>query len=72
MQYATLQAAVVEDCLTSGKAFASLSCDGQASMPSFSSEFADALTQVSSLGFTVSAINICVSLHGNCIGACVP
>ena len=41
-----MQAAVLEECLKSGKAYANLSCDGRASMPSFSSDFADAFAEV--------------------------
>ena len=46
-QSAALQCTLLEDCLNSGKAYARLSCDGQAPMPAFSSEVADALAQVS-------------------------
>ena len=65
MQSAALQATVLEDCINSGKAFASLSCDGQASMPSFSSKFADALTQVSHWATLSLQCMFSVLLHGN-------
>ena len=47
VEHIALQAAVLEDCVSSGMAYARLSCNGQASLPSFSSEFAHALAQVS-------------------------
>ena len=41
-----VQVAVLKDCLASGMPYARLTCEGQASRPSFASELADALAQV--------------------------
>ena len=70
--YYALQAAVLEDCVSSGMAYARLSCDGQGSLPSFASEFAHALAQVSHQALPSLQSTFCVSVHGSSQGPGVP
>lgn len=63
-----LQAAVLEDCVRSGMPYARLSCDSQGSLPSFASEIAHALAQVSHQALPSLQSTFRVSVHGSSHG----